>query len=93
MLIQKNIDKIGYYKYETLNDKFSELVSEYPINEVILKLKGLKDYPDNWRDCIDVKYPTQLWKKYLPKNTKIFRIGIGSTYEEKEQDIKCNYYY
>jgi len=37
MLIQKNIDKIGYYKYETLNDKFSDLVSEYPINEVILK--------------------------------------------------------
>ena len=36
MLIQKNINKIGYYKYETLNDKFSDLVSEYPINEVIL---------------------------------------------------------
>ena len=36
MLVQENIQKIGYYKYETVNDKFGDLASEYPITEDML---------------------------------------------------------
>ena len=46
MNIQENIQKIGYYKYETYNNKFSHLVSEYPITEnminYIKKLNHIK---------------------------------------------------
>ena len=33
MGLQEKIEKIGYYKYETSNNKFSHLASEYPITE------------------------------------------------------------
>lgn len=46
MLVQENILKIGYYKYETVNKKFGYLASEYPITEdmlnYILKLNQIK---------------------------------------------------
>ena len=46
MNIQENIQKIGYYKYETSNDRFSHLVNEYPITEnminYIKKLTNIK---------------------------------------------------
>ena len=33
MGLQEKIEKIGYYKYETSNNKFSHLAREYPITE------------------------------------------------------------
>jgi len=46
MNLQENIQKIGYYKYETSNKRFSHLVSEYPITEdminYIKKLTNIK---------------------------------------------------
>lgn len=46
MNLQENIEKIGYYKYETYNTSFSELASEYPITEEIInylrKLDNIK---------------------------------------------------
>jgi len=46
MNLQENIQKIGYYKYETSNKRFSHFVSEYPITEdminYIKKLTNIK---------------------------------------------------
>ena len=46
MGLQEKIEKIGYYKYETSNNKFSHLASEYPITEemvnYIKKLNNIK---------------------------------------------------
>ena len=46
MGLQEKIEKIGYYKYETSNNKFSHLASEYPITEemvnYIKKLNHIK---------------------------------------------------
>lgn len=36
MNLQENIDKIGYYKYETSNEELLDLACEYPITEDIL---------------------------------------------------------
>ena len=44
MNLQENIQKIGYYKYKTSNDKFSHLASEYPITkEMINYIKKLNN--------------------------------------------------
>lgn len=37
MNLQENIEKIGYFKYETSNKTFSSLCNEYPITEEIIK--------------------------------------------------------
>jgi hypothetical protein len=37
MNLRENIGKIGYYKYETSNTLFRNLVSEYPITEEMVK--------------------------------------------------------
>ena len=46
MKLQENIQKIGYYKYETSNERFSHLASEYPITEEMInyikKLNNIK---------------------------------------------------
>ena len=46
MGLQEKIEKIGYYKYETSNNKFSHLASEYPITEEMVnhikKLTNIK---------------------------------------------------
>lgn len=35
--LQENIEKIGYYKYETLNSTFSDLCDEYPMTDKIIE--------------------------------------------------------
>ena len=46
MTLQENIENIGYYKYETSNDKFNHITSEYPITkemiDYIKKLNNIK---------------------------------------------------
>jgi hypothetical protein len=46
MELEEKIQKIGYYKYKTSNDRFSHLASEYPITEdmfnYIKKLTNIK---------------------------------------------------
>ena len=37
MNLQEKIQKIGYYKYETSNNRFSHLASEYPMTEEMVK--------------------------------------------------------
>lgn len=37
MNLQENIEKIGYYKYETLNLTFNDLCNEYPITDKIIE--------------------------------------------------------
>ena len=45
-----------------------------------------------WKKCIaDVAYLTKSWERYFRK-TKNFRIGVGKTYNEIEQDGACNMY-
>jgi hypothetical protein len=63
MNLQKNIQKIGYYKYETSNNKFSHLVSEYPITEnminYIKKLNHIKiEFEGNSPKLINGKWIT-----------------------------------
>lgn len=63
MNIQKNIQKIGYYKYETSNNKFSHLASEYPITEnminYIKKLNHIKiEFEGNSPKLINGKWIT-----------------------------------
>ena len=63
MNIQENIQKIGYYKYETYNNKFSHLVSEYPITEnminYIKKLNHIKiEFEGNSPKLINGKWIT-----------------------------------
>lgn len=36
MNLQESLEKIGYYKYETSNEMFSDLASAYPITEEII---------------------------------------------------------
>jgi hypothetical protein len=36
MNIQENIQKIGYYKYKTHNNKLSHFANEYPITKEII---------------------------------------------------------
>lgn len=36
MNLQENIEKIGYYKYETSNKEFNSLCGEYPITDDII---------------------------------------------------------
>ena len=63
MNLQKNIQKIGYYKYETSNNKFSHLASEYPITEnminYIKKLNHIKiEFEGNSPKLINGKWIT-----------------------------------
>ena len=63
MNIQENIQKIGYYKYETSNNKFSHLASEYPITEnminYIKKLNHIKiEFEGNSPKLINGKWIT-----------------------------------
>lgn len=58
-----NIQKIGYYKYETSNNKFSHLASEYPITEnminYIKKLNHIKiEFEGNSPKLINGKWIT-----------------------------------
>jgi hypothetical protein len=44
MNLKENIQKIGYYKYKTYNDRFNFLASEYPITrEMINHIKKLNN--------------------------------------------------
>jgi hypothetical protein len=46
-----------------------------------------------WRECIkDTSYLTTGWKKYFPKGTRDFRIGVGKTYNSGEHNINCNFH-
>ena len=63
MNLQENIQKIGYYKYETSNNKFSHLASEYPITEnminYIKKLNHIKiEFEGNSPKLINGKWIT-----------------------------------
>jgi hypothetical protein len=61
----------------------------------IVATKGLHEslVDPNWKECIEgVAYLTEKWKQYFQKGTKDFRIGIGKTYNEKEQNPLCNMY-
>jgi hypothetical protein len=63
MGLQEKIEKIGYYKYETSNNKFSHLASEYPITEemvnYIKKLNNIKiEFEENSPKLINGKLVT-----------------------------------
>lgn len=36
-MLKENIDRIGYYKYESPNNDFGDIISAYPINDFILE--------------------------------------------------------
>jgi len=63
MGLQEKIQKIGYYKYETSNERFSHLASEYPITEEMInyikKLNNIKiEFEGNSPKLINGKWIT-----------------------------------
>lgn len=52
MNLNENIEKIGYYKYETFNNEFNDLVCEYPITEEIINyIKKLDNIKIEFEGC------------------------------------------